>query len=374
VNGAAALSRRSRGGGVAPPPLALLRDQGSVRVAKTHRIKFEPVDIEMEIEESETVLDAAFRQGITLMHGCKEGQCAACKSFVLDGDIDLDKYSNFALNDSEREEGFTLLCKTHVYSDATIELVNYDEEMLRSSAPIQAMRTEVAEVEALTHDIRRLRLKLVEPQTFSFAAGQYVDVTIPGTTVKRAFSMANTPSSDGHVDFIIKLYPGGLFSALLESELKAGHEFDIKGPYGTCTLRSSSDRDLILVGGGAGMAPLWSLLNVVAETGSPRKVTFYYGARGARDLFYLEELRALEARMPNFSYVIALSEPAPEDAWTGETGFISDVLERRESDLSDHDAYVCGPPPMVDAALVSLERRGVPAAHIFFDKFTVTSK
>ena len=120
------------------------------------------------------------------------------------------------------------------------------------------------------------------------------------------------------------------------------------------------------------MAPLWSLLNVVAESGSPRKVTFYYGARGARDLFYLDELRALEARMPNFSYVIALSEPAPEDAWTGETGFISDVLERRESDLSDCDAYVCGPPPMVDAALVSLERRGVPAAHIFFDKFTVT--
>ncbi|GAC1598531.1 MAG: hypothetical protein NVS3B28_30520 [Candidatus Velthaea sp.] len=248
-------------------------------MAPTHRIKFEPVDIEMEIDESETVLDAAFRQGITLMHGCKEGQCAACKSFVIDGEIDLDKYSNFALNDSEREEGFTLLCRTHVYSDTTIELVNYDEEMLRSSTPIQAFRTEVAVVEKLTHDIRRLELKLLEPATMKFAAGQYVDVTIPGTSEKRAFSMANIPGEEAVVEFIIKLYPGGHFSGLLDGSLKPGDALDIKGPYGTCTLRASSERDLILVGGGAGMAPLWSLINVVAESGSARKVTFYYGAR-----------------------------------------------------------------------------------------------
>ncbi|GAC1422216.1 MAG: 2Fe-2S iron-sulfur cluster binding domain-containing protein [Candidatus Velthaea sp.] len=342
-------------------------------MAPTHRIKFEPVDIEMEIDESETVLDAAFRQGITLMHGCKEGQCAACKSFVIDGEIDLDKYSNFALNDSEREEGFTLLCRTHVYSDTTIELVNYDEEMLRSSTPIQAFRTEVAVVEKLTHDIRRLELKLLEPATMKFAAGQYVDVTIPGTSEKRAFSMANIPGEEAVVEFIIKLYPGGHFSGLLDGSLKPGDALDIKGPYGTCTLRASSERDLILVGGGAGMAPLWSLINVVAESGSARKVTFYYGARSARDLFYLEELRALEERMPNFSYVVALSEPAADDGWTGETGFISDVLERREGDLSDRDAYVCGPPPMVDAAIATLERRNIPTDRIYFDKFTITA-
>ena len=121
------------------------------------------------------------------------------------------------------------------------------------------------------------------------------------------------------------------------------------------------------------MAPLWSLLNVVAESGSARKVSFYYGARSARDLFYLEELRALDARMPNFSYTIALSEPSADDGWSGETGFISDILERREGDLSDRDAYICGPPPMVDAAIASLERRNIPAEHIYFDKFTITA-
>ncbi len=339
----------------------------------THRVKFDPVDIEIDVAEGETVLDAAFRQGIMLMHGCKEGQCSACKSYLLDGEVDLAKYSTFALPDFEREEGYVLLCRTHVYSDATIELINYDEEMLRTANPILEARTEVAAVEALTHDIRRLSVNLVSPNRLGFAAGQYVDVHIPGTEQKRSFSMANTPASCERLDFIIKLYPGGRFSGLLDGELKVGDSLIVKGPYGTCTLRASHERDLVFIGGGAGMAPLWSLINAVAESGSARKVTYYYGARTARDLFYLDELQALERRMPGFRYVLALSESAPADAWTGESGFITDVVERLETDLGEIDAYVCGPPPMVDAALALLERRGVPADRTFYDKFTTTA-
>ena len=107
-------------------------------MGEKHVVRFEPVGVEIEVDEEQTVLRAAAEQGITLMHGCKEGQCAACKSFVLDGeDIELDKYSTFALPDFELEEGFTLLCRAHVYEDVTIELLNYDEEMLRSGHPIQ---------------------------------------------------------------------------------------------------------------------------------------------------------------------------------------------------------------------------------------------
>ena len=104
-------------------------------MGQTHRISFEPVDIEMEVDEDENILDAAFRQGIHLMHGCREGQCSACKSFLLDGDIQMDRYSTFALPDYEREEGHTLLCRAHVYEDVTIELLNYDAEMIRSGLP-----------------------------------------------------------------------------------------------------------------------------------------------------------------------------------------------------------------------------------------------
>ena len=342
-------------------------------MSETHRVTFEPVGIEMEIEESETVLDAAFRQGLMLMHGCKEGQCSACKSFLLDGETDMGKYSTFALPDFEREEGYVLLCKTHVYSDATIELVNFDEESLRASNPIREARAKVVAVEALTHDIRRLEVKLVEPERLPFASGQYVDVKIPGCAETRAFSMANTSETCDRLEFIIKLYPGGRFSGLLDGELKAGDPLDVKGPYGTCTLRSSSSRDLILVGGGAGMAPLWSLLNAVAEREPKRKVTFYYGARGARDLFYLRELEALKAKMPALRTVFALSEPSPDEPWSGETGFISDVVDRLENNLTDCDAYVCGPPPMVDASLAILAAKGVAKERTFYDKFTITA-
>src|SRR5690349_10948860 len=156
-----------------------------------HVVRFEPVGIEIEVDEAQTVLRAAAAQGITLMHGCKEGQCAACKSFVLDGDdIELDRYSTFALPDFEQEEGFTLLCRAHVYEDVTIELLNYDEEMLRSGHPLQEALAEVVSIDPVTPDMRHLVLKLVEPTEIAFWPGQYVDITIPGSTETRSFSMA----------------------------------------------------------------------------------------------------------------------------------------------------------------------------------------
>ena len=342
-------------------------------MAERHRVKFEPVDIEIDVERGETVLDAAFRQGITLAHGCKEGQCAACKAFVIDGEVDLAKYSNFALSDAEREDGYTLLCKTHVYEDTTIELLHFDEDLIRSGIPIRTFATEVAEIQELTHDIRRLRLNLVDGTPFTFHAGQYVDVHVPNSDSKRAYSMANTPSQSDRVELIIRLYPGGHFSELLSDRLKPGDTVDVTGPFGTCTLRDNSERDIIMIGGGAGMAPLWSLANTLAERNSERSISFYYGARACRDLFFGDEMRGLGERLPHFRSTVALSELAPGDEWTGEVGFITDVIDKLEPDLSEHEAYVCGPPPMVDAATALLERRGVPPDRIYVDKFTITA-
>src|SRR3989440_6949038 len=318
---------------------------------KTHRVKFEPVGIEIEVSEDETVLEGGFRSGLMLMHGCKEGQCSACKSFLLDGEIDMERYSTFALADYEREEGYVLLCRAHAYSDLQVELINYDEEMLTSGVPIQIVRTRVAAIDCLAHDIRRLRLELVSPREMAFIAGQYVDIRIPGTEHTRSFSMANTPETDDRLEFMIKLYPGGHFSGLLDGALKPGDPLEVKGPYGTFTLRERSERDLVLVGGGAGMAPIWCLLNSLAERASTRRATYYYGARQRRDLFHVAEMEALGRRLPGFRSVLALSEPAVEDRWEGEVGLITHVLDRNEGDLSECDGYLCGPPPMVDAAV-----------------------
>jgi propane monooxygenase reductase subunit len=339
-----------------------------------HTVRFEPVGLEIEVDEDETVLEAAFRQGVMLMHGCKEGQCAACKSFLLDGDVDLDRYSTFALNEYEAEEGYVLLCRTHACSDLEVELLHYDEEMLRAGPPIQMVRAQVEAVEPLTHDIRRLVVRLVDPEHLAFLPGQYMDITIPGSQEKRAFSMANATCDGGRLEFMIKLYPGGRFSQLLDGGLKPGDPLDLKGPYGMFTLREGSDRPLLFVGGGAGMAPIWSLLQAMADQGVRRPVTFFYGARRRRDLFHLEQLEALGARLPDFRFVPALSEPTDECAWEGEVGLITEAVTRGELDLAEVDAYLCGPPPMVDAALALLVSQGVPEERIFFDKFTITAE
>jgi propane monooxygenase reductase subunit len=342
-------------------------------MGQQHTVRFEPVGIEIEVEEDETVLQAAFRQGVMLMHGCKEGQCSACKSFLIEGEVDLERYSTFALADYEQEEGYTLLCRAHAYTDLEVELLHFDEDMLKSGVPIQTATAEVTAIEPLTHDIRRLELNLVDPPEIVFNAGQYVDITIPGTDATRAFSMANTPASDTRLEFMIKLYPDGRFSSLLEDELNVGDSLQVKGPYGVFVLREHSDGELIFIGGGAGMAPIWSLLNSMAERGIDRKTTYYYGARTKDDLFYLDEFKELEEKLPNFRFVPALSEAASDDEWDGETGVVTEVVDRLEGDLGDYEAYLCGPPPMIDAAIPVLQSKGCGEARIFFDKFTITA-
>jgi propane monooxygenase reductase subunit len=185
--------------------------------------------------------------------------------------------------------------------------------------------------------------------------------------------MANTTSVPGELEFMIKLYPGGRFSGLLqEDRVRIGDALDVTGPYGVFTLRSSSPRRLVFIGGGAGMAPILCLLRSMAEAGVERAATFYYGARRPADLFHLEELRDLGRELPGLTFVPALSEARDEDGWSGETGLVTDVVERLEDDLTEADAYLCGPPPMVDAAIALLAAKGVPEAHIYFDKFTTT--
>jgi propane monooxygenase reductase subunit len=345
-------------------------------MADKHVVRFEPVGIEIEVNEDQTILRAAAEQGIMLMHGCKEGQCASCKSFMLEGDdIELDRYSTFALPDYEREEGFTLLCRAHAYEDLTIELLNYDEDMIRSGLPIQQAVGEVVSKDPVTHDMRHLVLRLVEPREIKFFPGQYVDITIPGSEETRSFSMANTSSRDsGQLEFVIKVYPDGKFSHFLDSELAVGDRLDLTGPFGVFTLREGYDADVIFVGGGAGMAPILSLLRSMAERGIERKATYYYGARGRKDLCFEQELRALEETLPNFRYVPALSEPAPDDDWDGETGLITDVVKRHEQNLKGAHAYVCGPPPMVEAAMPLLGTLGVEEKRIYYDKFTTTGE
>ena len=340
--------------------------------AAVHRVRFEPVGVEMDVNEGETVLDAAFRQGISLMHGCKEGQCSSCKSRLIEGDIELGKYSTFALSDGERDTDHILLCKTLAYSDITVELLNFDEDLMRRAIAVKAFDATLTASTGLTHDIRLLTLELDAP--LSFWAGQYVDITIPGRDITRSFSMANPPVNGTQLEFIIKKYPEGAFSSLLDGGLAPGTPLVVKGPYGTCFRREGRPGPMVLVGGGSGMSPLWSMLHDHLKSGEQRPVRFFYGARTQRDLFYLEEFAALEKTLPDFRFIPALSHADDGDAgWVGERGFVHEVLQRTlhaERLTGEIDAYACGPAPMIDAVLPVLQRAGVEPEHIHLDKFT----
>jgi propane monooxygenase reductase subunit len=217
-------------------------------------------------------------------------------------------------------------------------------------------------------------LKLVDPGSLRYYPGQYLDIHIPEHDEHRSFSMATPPSPDGRLEFIIKRYPGGHFSGLLEGTLAVGDKLDVTGPYGTFTLKASSERRLVFAAGGAGMAPMLALLRQMAESGSEREVSFYYGARTVSDLISLEDVAALQRQLPQLQFVPCLSQSWPEDWSLDTTGFVHDVVDRHENDLASCDVYLCGPPPMIDAALNLLESQGVPQEQVHYDKFTVTAE
>jgi propane monooxygenase reductase subunit len=291
-----------------------------------------------------------------------------CKAQIIEGEVDNSEASGFALLDFEKQQGLALLCCAYAESDIAIELWDYDEADLYSGVTIQQFTAEVENVISLTHDIREVQLRLLEPDHVEFKAGQYLDLLVPGTNEWRSYSMANPPSRNGEVEIMVKLMSGGLFSSYVEQQLKPGARISLQGPYGNFHLRETQ-QEALFIAGGSGMAPILSLLRDMAERQDSRLVTYFYGARSLRDLFLLDELYGFTQRLANFRFVPALSESQAGDAWEGETGLITDVVKRLVVNGANKQAYMCGPTAMIDAALVTLQRLGLKESDIFYDKF-----
>ncbi len=327
------------------------------------KLRFEPIGEEIDCAQDETVLDAAFRQGYNLAYGCREGQCSACKCFLIEGDVALKPYSNFALSDSEQSSGYSLMCRAMPEQNLVIELLHYDPDNYRLENPIQDGVATVEAIEPLTHDITLLVLRA----DLNFLPGQYVDLWVPGTegAARRSFSIANLPG-EGRIEFMIKRYPGGRLSGMLEEGLKAGDEIQFTGPYGAFHLRRSSERPVLMIAGGSGMAPVLGVLRQLASEGCERPVRFFYGARTDEDVFHLEEIAELGERLADFEFTPVVGGFVHEavDAW----------LEDNEA-YATPDVYMCGPPPMLEAAEPMLiEKRKVDEQRIFQDKFTTAAE
>jgi NAD(P)H-flavin reductase/ferredoxin len=321
------------------------------------RVRFEPLGEEIDCGAQETVLDAAFRQGYNLAHGCREGQCSACKCYLLEGEVDLRRYSNFALSDTERAGGYALMCRARPERDLVIELLHYDPENYRLENAIRDGIATVAAVTELTHDI--VGLTLTVDDDFAWRPGQYIDIHAPGSDgARRSFSIANTPG-ESCVELMIKRYPGGRLSGMLGDQVRPGTELAFTGPYGAFHLRRS-ERPILMIAGGSGMAPILAVLRQLAGERCPKPVRFFYGARTDEDLFALEEIKRLSGALADFEF-------------TPVTGrLVHEVVDEHVQD-PEHDVYMCGPPPMLEATERLLSGRGVDPGRIFQDKFTASA-
>ncbi|MBT9523301.1 MAG: 2Fe-2S iron-sulfur cluster binding domain-containing protein, partial [Dechloromonas sp.] len=230
----------------------------------SYELTIEPLGQTIEVEDGQTILDAALRAGIYLPHACCHGLCATCKVQVLDGEIDHGEASTFALMDFEREEGKTLACCCRLESDTVIE-AEIEEDPDSRNLPVQDYTGEVVRIEALTPTIRGIWLKLDRPMDFQ--AGQYINLEVPAIDGQsRAFSLANSPQSGDIVELNVRIVPGGQVTTWLHENLEVGEKLKLSGPYGRFFVKKSANLPLIFMAGGSGLSSPKSMIeDLLAE-------------------------------------------------------------------------------------------------------------
>jgi propane monooxygenase reductase subunit len=332
-----------------------------------YSLRVDPLGHTVDVQDGETVLQAALRNGRLLRYGCGHGGCGTCKVRLVDGVVD-ERVDSFALDSRDRASGMILACSSAPVQDCTIDVsaMELSEEEFLSGDRSTTFRTRIETVDAVCPDIYRLRLALVAPRRMSFVAGQFVNVGVPGTDLTRSYSMANGPADDEAVELYCRIYPGGLFSDYLRTRAKVGDELSCAGPFGQLKLHASH-RPILMIGGGSGLAPLLSLLRELAARQVHRPVSLFFGARTPADLYALNEIQELGERIEDFTFVPVLSESWPAE-WSGETGLVTDAVAARHGRLA-HDVYLCGPPLMIEAATELAIARGARPRNIYFDAF-----
>jgi phenol/toluene 2-monooxygenase (NADH) P5/A5 len=336
----------------------------------SYQLTIEPLGATIEVEEGQSLLDAALRQGIYIPHACGHGLCGTCKVEVCEGEVDHGPANPFALMEFERDQGKTLACCATLQSDATIE-ADIDEEPDAEIIPVRDFDTTVSRIENLTPTIKGIFLKLDKP--LHFQAGQYVQVVIPGVEGGRAFSVANSPANvkaSGEIELNVRIVQGGAGTAWLHEKLAVGGKLRISGPYGRFFVRKSAQTPMVFMAGGSGLSSPRSMILDLLETNGALPITLIYGQRNREELYYDEEFRALSAKHPNFTYVPALSDEAAGTNWQGARGFVHDAAKAHFSNnFSGQNAYLCGPPVMVEACISTLMQGRLYERDIFTEKF-----
>ena len=355
-----------------------------------------------------TLLNALSGQSVFLPSACGGGgTCAMCECQVIEGGGEILPTETGHINRSKAKEHWRLACQVKIKQNMKIKVPDEIFSIQKWEATVESNNN-------VATFIKELVLNLPEGENLNFKAGGYIQIDIPKyknlkfrdfevekeyqpdwdkykiwdlvgnneEPIFRAYSMANHPAEGNRVMLNVRIatpppplwdqVPPGLASSYIFN-LKPGDKVTVSGPYGEFFIKDS-EREMVYIGGGAGMAPMRShLFHLFHTLKTGRKVSFWYGARSVREMFYDEHFKLIEKSFPNFTYKVALSEPMKEDNWTGSIGFIHQVLH--DEYLKDHDDpteveyYMCGPPPMIDACDNMLDSLGVDKEMIAYDSF-----
>ena len=333
----------------------------------SYQITVQPSGRQFAAEPDETLLDAALRQGLTLPYGCKDGACGACKGKVVEGAVDHGKAQPHALKDDEKAAGLTLYCCAKAQSDLVIECKQVGSTR---DIPVKTLPGRIEKLEKLAPDVIELHLRLPASERLQFWAGQYIDIQMKDGR-KRSFSLANAPHDDAVLQLHIRHVPGGAFTEQVFSTMKLRDILRFNGPHGSFYLREESAKPVILLAGGTGFAPIKAIVEHAIAENSQRPLHIYWGAKARVDLYQHALPERWAAEHAHIRYVPVLSGPAPDDGWTGRTGFVHHAVLADFPDLSGYQVYACGSPAMIDNAKRDLvERCGLPAEEFFADAFT----
>lgn len=331
----------------------------------TFKIRIETSGREFTAEDKETVLAAALRQGVMLAYSCRNGACGTCKGKLVSGKVDYGTYESRAMSAAERENGHALFCQAKPLSDLVIEA---KEIAAAKDIPIRIMPARVVQMEKLADDVMRLSLKLAEGQRLQFLAGQYIDILLKDNQ-RRSFSLSTSPLSDELLQLHIRHVPGGHFTDHVFEKMKEKDLIRFQGPFGMFFLREDSERPAILVAGGTGFAPIKGILEYAFAKDIQRPLHLYWGVRAKRDLYLADLPQAWAREHKNFKFTPVLSAPKPEDHWNGRQGWVHEAVVEIYPNLSQHEVYASGPPPMIDALKGVVKKHGLPEDRLYYDSF-----
>ena len=314
---------------------------------------------------TETVADAAYRQGVNIPLDCRDGACGTCKCFAESGQFTLGDYIDDALSVDEANQGFVLTCQMRSKSDCVIRVPTSSEVCRTQQVSYEAR---IGEVRQLSPSTISLSIQSEALNKLAFLPGQYVNLQVPGSTETRAYSFSSL-IRDGKVSFLIRNVPGGLMSSYLTGRAKPGESMTLTGPLGSFYLRDIK-RPVLMLAGGTGLAPFTAMLEKIAEQGSAHPMHLIYGVTHDVDLVDMDKLEALAARIPNFTYAVCV---ASAESTQPKKGYVTQHIEPAHLNGGNVDIYLCGPPPMVEAVNQFIREKDIQPASFHYEKFAASA-